>query len=134
MTFQERKRTGAALLCAVLAVFPFFVACGGDTHEAAQDQTVQVRVTDQELAMPGSLPTGATTFEVTNAGSHEHSFGITGPAGDMLLEEPLKPGETATLAMNLEAGTYRVYCPVDESHGKSMQLALHVVPAAGSHG
>lgn len=80
------------------------------------------------------MPTGATTFEVTNAGSHEHSFGITGPAGDMLLEEPLKPGETATLDMNLEEGTYRVYCPVDERHGKSMQLALHVVPAAGSHG
>jgi uncharacterized cupredoxin-like copper-binding protein len=134
MTFQERKRTGAALLCAILAVFPFFIACGGDNHEAIKDQTVQVRVTDQELAMPESLPTGATTFEVTNAGSHEHSFGIAGPAGDMLLEEPLKPGETATLDMNLEAGTYRVYCPVDERHGKSMQLALHVVPAAGSPG
>ena len=132
MTFQERKRTGVALLCAILAVFPFFVACGGDTHEASQDRTVQVNVTDQELAMPESLPTGATTFQVTNNGSHEHSFGIVGPAGDLMLDEPLKPGETATLDMDLEAGTYRVYCPVDQRHGKSMQLALHVVPAAGS--
>lgn len=29
----------------------------------------------------------------------------------------------------LDAGTYRVYCPVDESHGKPLQLALHVTPA-----
>jgi hypothetical protein len=132
MTFKERKRTGAALLCAILAVFPFFVACGGGNREANQDQTVQVRVTDEELAMPESLPTGATTFQVTNNGTHEHSFGIVGPAGDLTLDEPLKPGETATLDVDLEAGTYRVYCPVDQSHGKSMQLALHVVPAAGS--
>jgi hypothetical protein len=62
-----------------------------------------------------------------------HSFGIVGPAGDKMLDEALKPGETAELDMALEPGTYRVYSPIDESHGKTMQLALHVVEgAAGS--
>ena len=131
MRYNENKWTGAALLCAVLLVGLPFIACGGSGQEQ-QDRTVQVRITDDELAMPESLPTGATTFQVTNAGTHEHSFGIVGPAGDMMLDKALKPGETATLDMALEAGTYRVYCPVDQSHGKSMQLALHVVPAAGS--
>lgn len=130
MKFQKSNRRGAVLLfVALLACMPFVVACG-DSSNAAQDRVVQVNVTDQELQMPESLPTGATTFQVTNAGNHEHSFGIVGPAGDMKLDETLKPGESATLDMDLEAGTYRVYCPVDESHGKPLQLALHVTPDA----
>jgi hypothetical protein len=130
MKFQESNRRGAVILfAALLACLPFVVACGGDNSES-QDRMVQVNVTDQQLQMPESLPTGATTFQITNAGNHEHSFGIAGPAGDMKLDKTLKPGETATLDMNLEAGTYRVYCPVDESHGKPLQLALHVTQAA----
>jgi hypothetical protein len=127
MKFHESNRRGAVFLfAALLACLPFVVACG-DSSNASQDRTVQVNVTDQELQMPESLPTGATTFQVTNAGSHEHSFGIVGPAGDKTLDKTLKPGETATLDMVLDEGTYRVYCPVDESHGKPLQLALHVV-------
>lgn len=130
--FHESKRTGAALLCAALFVGLPFIACGGS--QAQPDQTVQVQVTDQKLAMPESLPTGATTFQVTNTGSQVHSFGIVGPAGDKTLDKVLNPGETAELDMALEPGTYRVYSPIDESHGKTMQLALHVVEgAAGSN-
>ena len=81
------------------------------------------------------MPTGAARLEITNAGSHEHSFGITGPVGEITLEKPLKPGETASLdEMYLDTGTYRVYCPVDEAHGKSMQLALNVRPDAPAAG
>jgi predicted component of type VI protein secretion system len=132
MKFQKSNRRGAVLLfAALLACLPFVVACG-DSSNAAQDRVVQVNVTDQELQMPESLPTGATTFQVTNAGNHEHSFGIVGPAGDKTLDKTLKPGESATLDIVLDAGTYRVYCPVDESHGKPLQLALHVVPDAAA--
>jgi uncharacterized cupredoxin-like copper-binding protein len=129
MTRHESKRISAALLCAaLLAGLPFFVACGGDSIEE-EAQTVQVRITDNRIEMPNPLPTGATQFEITNAGSHDHSFGITGPVGEITLEKPLKPGETASMeAMFLDTGTYRVYCPVDESHGESMQLALNVRP------
>ncbi|MES1241279.1 MAG: hypothetical protein ABUT39_06630 [Acidobacteriota bacterium] len=127
MKFQESKRSGVVLLfIALLACMPFVVACG-DASQGTEDRTVQVNVTDQELQMPESLPTGATTFEVKNAGSQEHSFGIVGPAGDKVLDKPLQPGETATLDIVLDAGTYRVYSPED---GKALQLALHVTPDA----
>jgi hypothetical protein len=130
MKFHESNRRGAVLLfAALLACLPFVIACG-DSSSAIQDHVVQVNVTDQQLQMPESLPTGPTTFQVTNAGNHEHSFGIVGPAGDKTLDKTLKPGESATLDINLDAGTYRVYCPVDESHGKPLQLALHVTPSA----
>lgn len=131
MIRNANKRTGAALLCAaMLTGLPFFAACGGDRAEEVQQQAqvIQVRVTDHQLEMPNPLPTGPTRFEITNAGSHEHSFGLTGPGGEQLLEEPIKPGETASMELYLDIGTYRAYCPVDESHGDSMQVALNVVP------
>lgn len=136
MRILDNKRLGAAFLCtALLAGTPLLVGCGGAQPEAAQSEnrTVQVKVTDNTVAMPDSLPTGATTFEVTNTGAHPHSFGIAGPAGDKTLDASLKPGETATLEMVLDEGTYRVYSPEAADQGKPIQIALHVVPStAGS--
>ncbi len=132
----NRKSISAAILCtALLAGMPFLVACGGNPSEEAEVQTVQVRITDDHIEMPNPLPAGATLLEITNAGTHTHSFGIEGPAGDIKLDEPLKPGETNSLeAMYLDSGTYRVYCPVDEaSHGNSMQIALNVQPEAAAN-
>jgi uncharacterized cupredoxin-like copper-binding protein len=111
---------------------PLLTACGGSEKEEAQIQTVDVRVTDHQLEMPSSLPTGPTKFQVTNTGSQEHSFGITGPRADDKLEASLKPGESGELELYLEPGTYRVYSPVDESAGRTMQVALNVHSDAGS--
>ncbi len=131
MKRNGNKKTGTTILCAALfVVLPFLMACGS-TQQENQLQTVQVRVTDHHIEMPAEVPAGPTTFEVTNTGSSEHSLGITGPAGDQMLETPLKPGESATLEMGLDTGTYRVYCPVEQSHGGNMQVALHVRPDAG---
>lgn len=124
------------LLLAVLAAALSFTACGGSSSHAPaspQEQTVQVQVTDEHIKMPTELPAGMAMFEVTNAGTHEHSFGITGPGGDKMLEKNIKPGETETLEMTLDAGTYRIYCPVDQKHGDPMQLALNVKDGA-AHG
>jgi hypothetical protein len=135
MTRHYRSnRISAALLCAaLLAGLPFFVACIGGNADGPEAQTVQVRITDNRIEMPNPLPTGAAKFEITNAGSHDHSFGITGPVGEITLEKPLKPGETASLdEMFLDTGTYRVYCPVDEKHGEPMQIALNVRPDAAA--
>jgi len=131
---ENRNNISAVLLCAaLLAGLPFFTACVGGNADGPEAQLVQVRVTDTAIEMPNPLPTGAAKFEITNAGTHEHSFGITGPVGEIALEKPLKPGETATLdEMFLDTGTYRVYCPVDEKHGEPMQIALNVRPDAAT--
>jgi len=128
MKFNGNRQIGAALLCAALLVgLPFFTACGGaKSATQPQGQTVQVRITDQGIEMPLSLPSGVTTFQVTNSGSGEHSFGVSGPVGDKKLDHALKPGESASLDVILDSGTYRVYSPVDQ--GQSMQIALNVRP------
>jgi len=136
MKLNGTKHMGAALLCTVLLTgVPFLTACGGDHSEAKQEnQVVEVHVTDHQLEMPTSLPTGPTTFKVVNTGTHEHSLGITGPAGDQKLEAALKPGETGEIELYLDSGTYRVYCPVDQNQGHSMQIALNVHDETGSTG
>jgi uncharacterized cupredoxin-like copper-binding protein len=129
---HQRRLLSLAVFAAALSL----TACGGGSGNAPagpQAQTVQVQVTDDHIQMPTELPAGMATFEVTNAGTHEHSFGITGPGGDKVLEKNLEPGETEQLEMTLDAGTYRIYCPVDQKHGDPMQMALNVKEGA-AHG
>lgn len=132
MKFNGTKQMRAAVLCATLLTgLPFFVACGGDDTEEQQIQTIQVRITDQAIEMPAELPTGMAVFKVVNAGTREHSLGVTGPSGDLKLEEPLEPGESGELEVVLETGSHRVYNPLDPSQG-SMQMALNVTPPSDS--
>ncbi len=135
MRRNESKPIGAALLCAaLLAGLPFLTACGGSKPVAQQEaQTVQVQITDQGIGMPASLPAGVTTFKVVNSGNSEHSFGLSGPAGEKKLEEPLKPGESASLDVVLDSGTYRVYSPADPGR-VAMQMALNVRPETNGKG
>lgn len=136
MIYNHRNLVGAfarLLLCAaLLTTLPLLTACGDNNDYEAQAQTVQVQLTDQQIQMPASLPSGMTTFEIKNTGTMEHSFGVSGPAGDKVLDEPLKPGETAELEMDLGTGTYRVYRPGEQSNGHPIQIALNVTPNVGA--
>ncbi len=128
MTRNERKQLGAALLCAVvLAGLPLLTACSSKSATPKGANVVQVQLTDQGIQMPATLPSGVTTFQVANAGTSEHSFAVTGPSGDLKLEAPLKPGESGSLDIVLDPGTYRVFNPLNQNGG-AMQIALNVRP------
>jgi hypothetical protein len=132
--FNSLQRNGAALLFVVLlAALPLVVGCGGTKGSQPEGQEIKVSVNDQQIEMPTSLAAGLTTFTVTNTGSITHSFGITGPSGDLQLEKPLEPGETGTLKVGLDTGTYRVFSP-DPNAVSTMQVALVVVPSTESKG
>jgi hypothetical protein len=80
-----------------------------------------------------SVPAGPVTFTVSNSGSIPHAFEIEGKGTER--ETPLiQPGETATLTVTLDAGTYEIYCPVgQDSHRKlGMETRLKVVPRGGN--
>lgn len=78
---------------------------GGDQAGA---QPVQVTLAEDRIQMPGSVPAGPTTFEVTNEGNAERRFEIAGPGVEQRLATPLKQYEVQTLTVDLEPGTYRV--------------------------
>jgi uncharacterized cupredoxin-like copper-binding protein len=91
-------------------------------------EEVEVTLTEYEIDMPETLDAGTITFNITNTGSEEHSFEIHDANDEEIaaLEENLAPGESATLEVTLEAGTYRVYCPVDGHAEEGMELELTV--------
>jgi len=96
----------------------------------AQDSnTVQVSLTEFEIDMPDSIPAGPTTFEVTNNGTVEHNFEVEGQGVEEELETNLQPGETGTLEVDLQPGTYEIYCPVADHEGQGMSLTLTVTEA-----
>jgi uncharacterized cupredoxin-like copper-binding protein len=63
---------------------------------------------------------------VVNNGTHEHNFEVEGQGIERELERNLQPGESATLDVDLQPGTYTVYCPVADHRGRGMEVTLSV--------
>jgi uncharacterized cupredoxin-like copper-binding protein len=59
---------------------------------------------------------GSTTFHAMNEGKYQHAVEIEGNGQEWKVD-PIKPGGTATLTANLTPGTYKVYCPIDDTNG-----------------
>jgi uncharacterized cupredoxin-like copper-binding protein len=87
---------------------------------------VEVRLHGRTIEIPSSLPPGETTFLITNTGEHEHGFEVEGNGIERAIES-LPPGETAELTVDLQAGSYTVYCPVGNHREEGMVTTLRVV-------
>lgn len=99
--------------------------------EAMGSDTVEVAVVDFEIDMPTTLPGGLTVFEVTNDGTTEHNFEIEGQGIEQEFPQNLTAGETRTMEVDLQPGTYTIYCPVADHRSRGMELELSVEPAQG---
>ena len=108
-----------------VVVMSFAVGEPGESGEAAA-QTVDVSLVDGEIQMPTTLAPGAVVFNVTNSGTMEHSFAIEGQGLEAALSANLQPGESAQLEVELQAGTYEVYCPVADHAEMGMRLQVTV--------
>lgn len=111
-------------------------AAEGDRPEVEPD-TVNVRLTEYRIQMSRSLPPGPTVFRVTNSGAVEHNFEIEGEGAAGMREKfgrDLHPTQTRTLAVTLEPGKYKVFCPVGTHLRRGGVLILEVSgpPTSGS--
>ena len=97
----------------------------GDSSMVAGGQ-VPVSLAEFAISMPSSLPAGRVTFAITNDGTITHSFEIEGNGVEKSLKNPLEPGQTDMLSVNLDPGTYTVYCPIDDHRGQGMELEVTV--------
>jgi len=92
---------------------------------------VEVILRDYEIVMPESVPAGEVTFNITNAGSHDHNLLIDLKGTKRRLDNDLKPGETHALIVPLSPGTYDVICPVGAHSTLGMRRKLTVTGQGG---
>jgi uncharacterized cupredoxin-like copper-binding protein len=63
---------------------------------------------------------------VSNTGAETHGFEVEGQGIEEELEGELQPGDSGTLEVDLEPGTYTIYCPVNGHRGLGMELSVTV--------
>ena len=107
------------IVAALFVALTFAVAgCGGDDGEEATNgtssqETFSISESDFTLTPPTVTieAPGTYTFEATNDGGVDHSLEIEGN-GVEEVTETIAPGESASVTIDLESGTYEMYCPI----------------------
>jgi uncharacterized cupredoxin-like copper-binding protein len=96
---------------------------------AASAAGTNVDVTEKEFSITLSKATfspGSYTFKVTNAGSFPHNLVIEGPGVDKQKSATVTGGNSSTLTVALQAGTYELSCGVPGHKGKGMDMKITV--------
>lgn len=86
-------------------------------------------VTEKEWSISTSAVTvapGTYTVEVANQGKMSHNLNIKGPGVGNWRTPTLSPATTGRFAVNLQPGTYELWCSLDHHRALGMEMALHV--------
>jgi hypothetical protein len=86
---------------------------GQGVREAIHDGKNQAAAVDVSLGkthmeMPTSVDAGEIVFKVTNIGTEQRQFRISGPGLERYFTQPLPPGESQRMIVNLDPGVYKV--------------------------
>lgn len=127
----RRTRLAAWALPAALAFA--LAGCGGadvatDSPEDASAAGSSLTVAADDLFYdPDRLTAeaGSIAFTVENVGAIEHDL-IIEEVGDLDVVGMVAPGETATGSVELDAGTYTLYCSVPGHRAAGMEAMLEV--------
>jgi uncharacterized cupredoxin-like copper-binding protein len=121
-------RTVATLFVALMFAL---AGCGGDdggeTTDGTSSQTFSISESDFTLT-PSTVTIdapGTYTFEAMNDGGVDHSLEIEG-MGIEEETETIGPGESASMTVDLEAGTYEMYCPIGNHRDLGMSGEITV--------
>ncbi|HEY3297814.1 MAG TPA: cupredoxin domain-containing protein [Armatimonadota bacterium] len=79
---------------------------------------------------PTSIPAGVIKINIKNTGSVTHALEIKGQDVDQRSTD-IQPGDSDTLQVNLETGTYEAFCPIGQHKDNGMSATLIVTGAAG---
>jgi len=113
------------LLCLSLALLGV-LSPRANAAEKPKPSTVQVTLSEWKVSLaPGTVPPGPVVFEVTNSGDVPHALEIEGRGVEKSTPQIL-PGASATLMLDLRAGTYEAYCPVGKGSHKKMGMINHL--------
>lgn len=94
---------------------------------SASGTVVTVTETDFALALSQTTFTpGTYTFVAENNGNTTHALEIEGPGIEEQETNDLSPGDSGQLTVELQAGTYELYCPVDGHKDRGMKTEITV--------
>lgn len=126
-SFQQPIRIALLLVAATIVLG----ACAREDDDTLNEGTnpsggeivIEVRITDDGIALPDEIPAGPLLFEVTNNGTVTHGFAIDGV--DEQLE--LRLDELATLRTELDTGTHVAYSQVGDDRANGLEVEFTVV-------
>jgi mono/diheme cytochrome c family protein len=98
-------------------------------QQQGQGSPVTVSLSEWIILMPSQVDAGQVSFNVTNDGTVEHNFRIEGQGVEQEFDSNLRPQESRTMTVELQPGSYRVYCPVEGHAERGMKLQLDVTGA-----
>ncbi len=137
---------------AAIALAIGFAACGDDeddeTTAASETTTSETTTTEDDAASGGggggggetvaiseteyeldpadpTVAAGEVSFEVTNDGTQPHDLEVEGD-GVEEVTDTIDAGASDTLTVDLEAGTYELYCTIDGHKDLGMEGELTV--------
>ena len=97
---------------------------GEDTTPATTASAETFTISETDFALSPSTVTidapGTYTFEATNDGGTDHALEIEGN-GVEEETDTIGPGESASVTVDLESGTYEMYCPIDGHRAQGME-------------
>ena len=99
-------------------------ASAGTAAAGTGASPLQVTLSEWSVVLGQTAVTpGYFTIHVMNQGTYDHALELSG-GGREWKTEPIPPGGDAFLEVDLLAGTYEVYCPIEDPHGKHEQLGM----------
>lgn len=87
-----------------------------------------VDISETEFKLDPSDPTvkaGSVTFDVSNDGQTTHNLEIEGSGVEQTTED-IDAGATGQLTVDLQPGTYEIYCAIDSHRDQGMEGTLTV--------
>ena len=115
----------------VIAILTALAGCGtggSGATDAARDAELALELADFMLDPADLTATGPTvTIGVTNAGPTPHNLSIRGAGDEVLAATPdLSRGDAETLTVDLEPGTYTIFCGLPGHESLGMRGTLTV--------
>lgn len=96
-------------------------------NEGRQSADVDVSLAATHMGIPTSVDAGEVTFRVTNVGTETRAFKISGPGLERYFTEPLPPGESKKITVNLDPGVYKVEAPAVGAATNDLTVELTAV-------
>lgn len=138
------SHTAAARVAAAAVVALLLGACGGTSTSSTTATTsaagaaapssaapvgTSVGVIEKEFSITldkKSFTAGTYTFTVKNQGSFPHNLTIEGPGVDKKKSPTMPGGQSGSVTVALQKGSYELWCSVDSHKDKGMDMKITV--------